>query len=331
MARAKKPIADRAQELMRSSSQPGRDYCDTLEDGREVTWTWSEGPEPLGEGTPADVAKTVHIEVEAAGMLRAVKRPLLEQLDGLERLHLVRDDPKVRAIVMLVADSHREVVAALKRAAESPELSAAHKRAVKKHVAAVQRLRAVALSALERRSRTQPDVAALARKVSPRQDADTLLAVDALLRSNPHWRDPWERPDLMADSHYAERLRRYFGTAVPLARQNVERAERRGDARLRRARRTLAQTNPRTIKEGVRTLLRLVRPTEDAALSRIELERHAALWSRLFAEAPDDQRRIMTQMKFGEMGPYEAAATLGLLRTTAVALRARAVRLERQM
>jgi hypothetical protein len=66
---------------------------------------------------------------------------------------------------------------------------------------------------------------------------------------------------------------------------------------------------------------------ETAAERRSRLKLWASVLLTLQDTAPSDQRRILGAMAERECGPYAAASALGLPRSAAVALRARAARL----
>lgn len=73
-------------------------------------------------------------------------------------------------------------------------------------------------------------------------------------------------------------------------------------------------------------------PSETVALQREQarlqrVSRGMSVLRRLYEQLPAEQRRIVLEMRRSGCGPYEAAGRLGLARSTAVALRARAERL----
>lgn len=262
---------------------------------------------------PAALAMTHHIGLQD-GKVVHVEQPLVEQLAPTDplRLRLVASDPEVREALELVGDAHAKVVAALARATDSPEAAPAHEQAVRVHVSLVRGILEPAILRAEKRQRmlvaaTPPDHAALASAVGRRVTADRVLAVDNLLRRNPSWKDPalWTAPDTIRYLAKAVHSEAHF---IFLRQREADRPKKsRGDRPFRG-------------------------PSESVALRQEQMRLHRVqkglqLLRKLYRTLPADQRRVVMEMAQAKCGPYQAARRLGLARSTAVALRARAERL----
>jgi hypothetical protein len=286
---------------------------------------------------PAALATTLDVVVEE-GEVRTIRQPLIEQLcptDDL-RLRRVTSEPEVREALDMVSASHRQVVEALKRAASSPEAAAALRRTREGHEALVKEFLEPAILRAERRLKlslaaAQPKAAELAAKVVERVDGDRLLAADTLVRRNPHWRDPavWSAPEcirylarsLGSEARF-ERFRR-LRTCGSESRQPSAIIGRElaipPEARFS----PLSAEVPR--RPGRRGAPMIDPLREEARQKRVE--RGLRVLRRLHAAATPDQRRVLDLMRSGRCGPFAACARLGLPRSTAVALCARAKRL----
>jgi len=262
---------------------------------------------------PAALATTRHLELQD-GTVRHFERPLVEQLAPTHplRLRRVASDPDVQEALELTKTTHAKVVQAREVAASTPEAAAAYACAVRAHRSILRDVLVPAILEAETGRRelvalTPPDHTALARAVGRGVNGDRILAVDNLLRRNPHWKDLalWTAPD----------CRRYLAKTLRMEARFV-------------ALRRRAADRP-AISRGERPFLG---PSESAVLrseqARLKRVRDGLrLLQRLYQDLPADQRRIVIEMARQKCGPYAAARRLGLARSTAVALRARAERL----
>jgi len=262
---------------------------------------------------PAALATTTDIEI-VEGEIRTVTRPLIEQLAPTDPLRMrhVASHAEVRSATEVVHALHAEVIQAARHAAESPAGAAAHRAAVRAHQEAIREVLNPAILKAEAEHRTElrrrPAVPGeLAGRVLQRLNADRVLAVDTLLRRNPHWADPdlWTTADTV----------RYLAKAVASEARFI--ASKQEAANRSRISRALPSFRARSESEAMlheRLRLRKVR-------------KGMLLLQQMYRASPSDQRRIVTEMAKAKCGPYAAASRLGLPRSAAVALRARAERL----
>ncbi|MBI1797866.1 MAG: hypothetical protein HYR74_12545 [Candidatus Eisenbacteria bacterium] len=263
---------------------------------------------------PAALAIIRDIAVTRDGTIHWVEQPLVEQLAPTDplRLRLVASDPEVRHALKMFRSAHAKWVKALRRAHLSAQADADHRSALRDLEIVMRDVLVPAILRAEAQRRrglaaTPPDMTELAGKVVRRVNANRVLAVDVFLRRHPHWKDPslWTAPDAV----------RYLAKAVASEARFISSKQKQAD------RPKIARGEHRFRGRSETAALR----QERARLKR--LRRGLELLRQLYRTLPSAQRRIVLEMKRAKCGPYVAASRLGIARSAAVALRARAQRL----
>ncbi len=280
---------------------------------------------------PIPVALAVNREFAIVdGRVRSFERPLVDQLGPLDdlNLRLVADDERVREAMTETRIAFRRYREALKQAAESPEASRTHIQLLRAwEIQKDQYLKPTVERALRRRAALlkadPPEVSEIDARLGAMPTADRFLAVHALLRRNPHWRDPllWSAPD----------TRRYLAKAVASEARFLSKRQRSADRMSR-----LGARLTRRLPEDAVSRLPSRKPSPEQMLEAKQ-EKDVARQERRLAlrvlrklrrqQIPISQKRILEEATAAGCGLYTAASRLGLPRSAALALRNRASRL----